>query len=53
MRKPDSGRHRFAKIFDYQPRPNFSVANGAAISTAPTLDFSAQPQPPKANAAGE
>lgn len=44
-----------AKIFGYQPRPNFSVANEAAVSTAPALDFSAQSQsqPAKANAAGE
>ncbi len=42
-----------ARIFGYQPRPNFGVANAAAISVAPTLDFSAQPQPPKANVAGE
>ncbi|KML19827.1 MULTISPECIES: LemA family protein [Burkholderia] len=29
-----------AKAFDYQPRPNFSVANEAAISKAPVIDFS-------------
>ncbi|KML60487.1 LemA [Burkholderia cepacia] len=28
-----------AKAFDYQPRPNFSVANEAAISKAPVIDF--------------
>lgn len=40
-----------ARIFGYQPRPNFSVANEAAISTAPVIDFSAPA--PKANAAGQ
>ncbi|WP_260435960.1 hypothetical protein [Burkholderia sp. Bp9143] len=34
-----------------RPRPNFSVANEAAISTAPVIDFSTQPT--KANAAGQ
>ncbi|NIE69096.1 LemA family protein [Burkholderia sp. Ax-1719] len=38
-----------ARAFGYQPRPNFSVANEAAISKAPTLDFSAQ----KAGAAAQ
>ncbi len=40
-----------AKIFSYETKPNFSVANEAAISTAPTVDFGAsaaspQPLPP-------
>ncbi|WP_307658920.1 LemA family protein [Variovorax paradoxus] len=29
-----------AKIFSYQPKPNFSVQNEAQISTPPTVDFS-------------
>lgn len=29
-----------ARTLGYQPRPNFSVANEAAISSAPKLDFS-------------
>ncbi|OJA64495.1 hypothetical protein BGV68_01425 [Burkholderia ubonensis] len=31
-----------AKAFGYQPRPNFSVANEAAISKAPVVDFSSR-----------
>jgi LemA protein len=31
-----------AKAFGYQPRPNFSVTNEAAISKPPTLDFTPQ-----------
>ncbi|MBN3858369.1 MULTISPECIES: LemA family protein [unclassified Paraburkholderia] len=31
-----------AKAFGYQPRPNFSVTDEAAISKAPTLDFTPQ-----------
>ncbi len=30
-----------AKIFSYEPKPNFSVQNEAQISTPPTVDFSA------------
>jgi len=30
-----------ARIFSYQPKPNFSVQNEAQISTPPTVDFSA------------
>ena len=30
-----------AKIFSYDPKPNFSVQNEAQISTPPTVDFSA------------
>lgn len=33
-----------ARVFGYQPRPNFSVQNEAAISTAPIVDFGA-PKP--------
>ncbi|MCE5233085.1 MAG: LemA family protein [Mizugakiibacter sp.] len=33
-----------AKVFGYQVKPNFTVENEKAISTAPTVDFS-QPQP--------
>ncbi|WPH23232.1 LemA family protein [Variovorax paradoxus] len=29
-----------AKIFSYEPKPNFSVQNEAQISTPPTVDFS-------------
>jgi LemA protein len=28
-----------AKMFSYQPKPNFTVENEKAISTAPTVDF--------------
>ncbi len=34
-----------AKIFGYQVKPNFTVENEKAISTAPTVDFGASPQP--------
>ncbi|MER2163030.1 MAG: LemA family protein, partial [Psychrobacter alimentarius] len=27
------------KVFGMQPKPNFSVANEEAISTAPSVDF--------------
>ena len=30
-----------AKVFGYEPKPNFSVQNEAQISTPPTVDFSA------------
>jgi LemA protein len=30
-----------AKLFDFEVRPNFSVANEAEIATAPTVDFGA------------
>lgn len=33
-----------AKVFGYKVKPNFTVENEKAISTAPTVDFS-QPQP--------
>ena len=32
-------------IFGYKPKENFSVANEAAISTPPKVDFSAGPKP--------
>lgn len=34
-----------AKIFGYQVKPNFTVENEKAISTAPTVDFNATPAP--------
>ncbi|MET3652573.1 LemA family protein [Dyella japonica] len=34
-----------AKMFGYQVKPNFSVENEKAISTAPTVDFNAAPAP--------
>ncbi|HET6552842.1 MAG TPA: LemA family protein [Dyella sp.] len=34
-----------AKIFGYQVKPNFSVENEKAISTAPTVDFGGTPAP--------
>ena len=34
-----------AKIFGYQVKPNFTVENEKAISTAPTVDFGTSPQP--------
>lgn len=34
-----------AKIFGYQVKPNFSVENEKAISTAPTVDFGTTPAP--------
>jgi len=34
-----------AKIFGYQVKPNFSVENEKAISTAPTVDFGTAPAP--------
>lgn len=35
-----------AKMFGYQLKPNFSVENEAAISTAPTVDFGTSPSAP-------
>jgi LemA protein len=40
-----------AKMFGYELKPNFSVENEAAISTAPKVDFGAAPTPPTAPAA--
>ena len=42
-----------ARMFDFQPKPNFGVANEQEISTAPTVDFgpapgAATPAPPGA-----
>lgn len=34
-----------AKIFGYDPKPNFSVQNEAQISVPPTVDFSAPKKP--------
>jgi LemA protein len=34
-----------AKMFGYQVKPNFSVDNEKAISTAPTVDFGSKPAP--------
>jgi LemA protein len=34
-----------AKIFGYQIKPNFTVDNEKAISTAPTVDFGTHPAP--------
>jgi LemA protein len=34
-----------AKMFGYQVKPNFSVENEKAISTAPTVDFGTTPAP--------
>lgn len=39
-----------AMIFGYTVKPNFSVDNEKAISTAPKVDFSASPQPVPATA---
>lgn len=38
-----------AMLFGYQPKPNFTVQNEAAISTAPTVDFGAPAAPAPAN----
>jgi LemA protein len=37
-----------AKLFDFQVKPNFTVANEAAISAPPTVDFGPDPAPPGA-----
>uniref|UniRef100_UPI0013DE7C0E LemA family protein n=1 Tax=Pseudomonas viridiflava TaxID=33069 RepID=UPI0013DE7C0E len=34
-----------AKIFGYQPKPDFSVENEAQISRAPEVNFGTQPAP--------
>ncbi|MFC5740267.1 LemA family protein [Dyella tabacisoli] len=39
-----------AKIFGYHVKPNFTVENEKAISTAPTVDFGATPAPAQAPA---
>ena len=38
-----------AKIFGYQVKPNFTVENEKAISTAPTVDFGTSPTPAAAS----
>jgi LemA protein len=40
-----------AKMFGYSVKPNFSVENEKAISTAPTVDFGTQAPAPAATAA--
>jgi LemA protein len=37
-----------AKMFGYKVKPNFTVENEAAISTAPRVDFGTAPAPPAA-----
>lgn len=39
-----------AKMFGYSVKPNFSVANEAAISTAPTVDFNTATPTPASSA---
>jgi len=39
-----------AGMFNYEIKPNFTVENEAAISTAPTVDFGRAPAPPTAPA---
>ena len=39
-----------AKIFGYQVKPNFSVENEKAVSTAPTVDFGGNAPAPAASA---
>ena len=41
-----------AKIFGYQPKPNFTVENEAQISNAPAVDFGNAPQQQPAPAPG-
>ena len=40
-----------AKMFGYKVKPNFTVENEAAISTAPKVDFGSAPTPPSAPSA--
>lgn len=40
-----------ARMFGYQVKPNFSVENEKAISTAPTVDFGTQAPAPASSAA--
>src|ERR1700742_2728897 len=37
-----------AKLFDFQLKPNFSVASEQTLATPPTVDFGSQPAPPQA-----
>jgi LemA protein len=39
-------------MFDFQVKPNFSVANEQAISTPPTVEFGDSPAPPAPAGAG-
>jgi LemA protein len=39
-----------AKVFGYAVKPNFTVDNEAAISTAPKVDFGAAPASPPPSA---
>jgi LemA protein len=41
-----------AKVMGYKVKPNFSVENEKAISTAPTVDFGSTPAPAPAASAG-
>ena len=40
-----------ARMFDFQVKPNFTVANEQQISTAPTVDFGSKPAAPAVPAA--
>lgn len=40
-----------ARMFGYQPKPNFTVENEAAIAKPPSVDFSNPPPAPAASAA--
>jgi LemA protein len=41
-------------VFGYKPKPNFTVDNEKAISTAPKVDFATKPSPqPGAPSAGK
>jgi LemA protein len=35
-----------AKLFDFETKPNFTVANEAAIAAPPTVDFGTRNPPP-------
>jgi LemA protein len=40
-----------AMVFNYDPKPNFTVENEAAVARPPTVDFGTSSQPPAAPAA--
>jgi LemA protein len=42
-----------AMVFGYKPKPNFTVDNEKAISTAPKVDFATKPPQPGAPSAGK
>ena len=42
-----------AKIFGYQPKPNFTVENEKEISKPPTVNFDAAPSQPQSQTPGE